>query len=49
MPMYAIDVGNLDQLKIKYGEKVIAKGFRYIKKLNPSVIFKPKRYTMTSP
>jgi len=41
-PMYALDVGPLDQLKARYGEKTGAEGFRYAKNVRPSVVFKPK-------
>ena len=41
-PMYALDVGILDNLKKKYGEAVEAEGFHYSERFKPSVTFKPK-------
>lgn len=41
-PMYALDIGPLDQLQEKYGIIAEVEGFKYHKKLKPSVIFKPK-------
>ena len=41
-PMYALDVGPLDELKARYGEVVEAEGFKYSERFKPSVIFKPK-------
>ena len=42
-PMYALDVGPLDQLRKKYGDVKEAEGFLYSNKFKPSVIFKPKQ------
>ena len=42
-PMYALDVGPMDQLKAKYGDVVEAEGFSYSERFKPSVTFKPKR------
>lgn len=44
-PMFALDVGPLDQLKEKYGDSANAEGFRYSEKFKPSIIFNPKRYS----
>jgi anaerobic dimethyl sulfoxide reductase subunit B (iron-sulfur subunit) len=41
-PMYALDVGPLDELQRKYGKNVEAEGFQYSEKYKPSIIFKPK-------
>lgn len=41
-PMYALDAGPFHQLKERYGKIVEAEGFRYFKKVKPSVTFKPK-------
>jgi anaerobic dimethyl sulfoxide reductase subunit B (iron-sulfur subunit) len=42
-PMYAIDVGPLEELKAKYGDNVEAAGFRYSERFQPAVLFKPKK------
>ena len=42
-PMYALDIGPLDQLKVKYGDIIEAEGFSYSERFKPSVTFKPKR------
>ena len=42
-PMYALDVGPLDELRAKYGDAVEAVGFRYSERFKPAVTFKPKR------
>ena len=42
-PVYAIDVGPLDELKRKHGDTTEAYGLQYSEGLNPSVIFNPKR------
>jgi anaerobic dimethyl sulfoxide reductase subunit B (iron-sulfur subunit) len=41
-PMYALDVGPIDELERKYGSMVEAEGFKYSKKLKPSIILNPK-------
>jgi anaerobic dimethyl sulfoxide reductase subunit B (iron-sulfur subunit) len=41
-PMYALDAGPLDELERKYGDKIEAEGFKYVKKLKPSIILSPK-------
>lgn len=41
-PMFALDAGPLCELGKKYGENTEAKGFKYSKKLSPSVVFKLK-------
>ena len=41
-PMYALDVGPLNELKARYGEVVEAEGFKYSERFKPSVTFKPK-------
>ena len=42
-PMYALDVGPLDELQQKYGKNVEAEGFQYNEKFGPSIIFKLKQ------
>jgi len=42
-PMYALDVGPLDDLRARYGDTLAAEGFRYSRRFRPAVIFKPKR------
>ena len=42
-PMYALDVGPIDQLKVKYGDVVEAEGFIYSERFKPSVTFKQKQ------
>jgi anaerobic dimethyl sulfoxide reductase subunit B (iron-sulfur subunit) len=42
-PMFALDIGPLDILKEKHGDKVEAAGFKYSEKIKPSVIFKIKK------
>lgn len=41
-PMYALDAGPIRELREKYGDTAEAEGFRYNKKVGPSVTFKPK-------
>ena len=42
-PLFALDVGPLDELRKKYGQNDRAEGFRHFKKAGPAVTFKPKR------
>ena len=42
-PMYALDVGPMDELHKKYGKNIEAEGFQYHEKFGPSIIFKPKQ------
>jgi anaerobic dimethyl sulfoxide reductase subunit B (iron-sulfur subunit) len=42
-PMYALDVGLLEELKQKYGNEVEAAGFRFSERFRPSAVFKPKK------
>ncbi len=42
-PMFAIDIGPLDQLHKKYGNPVNAQGFSYSERFKPSAVFKPKK------
>ena len=42
-PMYAIDIGPIDELRAKYGDAVETEGFDYSTKFKPCVIFKPKK------
>ena len=44
-PMYALDVGPLDELKAKYGDATAAEGFNYSERFQPSAVFKPKQHT----
>jgi anaerobic dimethyl sulfoxide reductase subunit B (iron-sulfur subunit) len=39
-PMYAIDVGTMEELHKKYGDSKDAEGFVYSDKLKPSIIMK---------
>ena len=41
-PVYALDVGPLDELRDRYGEGVEAVGFSYSERFKPSVVFRPK-------
>ncbi len=41
-PMYALDAGNIDELREKYGNISETEGFRYSKNIGPCVLFKPK-------
>jgi len=41
-PMYALDVGPLEELKSKYGESVKAEGYHYSERIKPSVILNPR-------
>ena len=41
-PMYALDVGPVEQLQQKYGINVNAVGFKNNNNIKPSIIFKPK-------
>lgn len=41
-PMYALDVGPLDELRTRYGDTVEAEGFSYSERFKPAVVFKPK-------
>jgi anaerobic dimethyl sulfoxide reductase subunit B len=42
-PMFALDVGSLEDLKSKYSELGTAEGFTKNESINPSIVFKPKR------
>jgi anaerobic dimethyl sulfoxide reductase subunit B (iron-sulfur subunit) len=44
-PMYALDIGPMDELKAEYGEDAMAEGFSYSKRFKPAVVFKQKRRT----
>lgn len=44
-PTRAMDAGPLDELRSKYGDVKEAEGFQYCASVNPSVCFRPKRYT----
>lgn len=41
--MRAMDCGPIEELKAKYGDIKQAEGFKYSKKLNPAIVFKPKK------
>jgi anaerobic dimethyl sulfoxide reductase subunit B len=41
-PMRALDAGPLDELKAEYGNSQEAEGFIYSKRINPSVVVRPK-------
>ena len=42
-PVYALDVGNIEEIKKKYETSIEAEGFKTSDKIRPSVIFKPKK------
>lgn len=42
-PMYALEIGPLDELQSKYGDSVEASGFRYLENVKPSVVFIPRK------
>lgn len=41
-PVRALDAGNFDELKEKYGSILETEGFKYSKRTDPAVVFKPK-------
>ena len=41
-PMRAMDAGDIESLKRKYGDAKEAEGFTYSDELKPSIVFKPK-------
>ena len=41
-PVRALDAGPLDELENKYGDARQAEGFKYSKRAQPAVMFKPK-------
>jgi len=41
-PMFALEVGPIEALREKYGDHLTAVGFKYLKRFDPSVCFKPK-------
>jgi hypothetical protein len=43
-PMYALDVGPINELREKYGNNIDAEGFNYSEKYKPSIVFKPRFY-----
>ncbi len=42
-PMYALDVGPIDELRAKYGDAVGAEGFKPSARFKPAAVFKPKK------
>jgi anaerobic dimethyl sulfoxide reductase subunit B (iron-sulfur subunit) len=42
-PMFALDIGPLEELRRKYGDAVRAEGFPYRKQFGPAVVFKPRK------
>ena len=44
-PMRAMDAGPMEELRAKYGDIREAEGFVYSEKLNPCIVFKPKKDT----
>jgi len=42
-PMFALEVGPLDELRAKYGDIREAEGFKYFARFGPALTFKPKR------
>jgi hypothetical protein len=47
-PTRALESGDLDELKARFGAQVEAEGFRYSRRTAPAVIFKPKRPVPTT-
>lgn len=45
-PMRALDAGPLEEIKSKYGDTKEAEGFAYSLGCKPSIIFRPKKYSM---
>ena len=41
-PMFALEVGPLEELRKKHGDQPQAEGFKHLKRFEPSVTFKPK-------
>jgi len=41
-PMFALDIGPLEELHRKYGHLTEAEGFKYLERFKPAVTFKPK-------
>jgi len=48
-PMRAMDAGPIEELRVKYGDMREGEGFAYTEKLQPSIIFKPKKDTKSLP
>ena len=44
-PMVAIEIGPLQELRNKFGQKIEAEGFQYNRRFKPSVVFRPKHWT----
>ncbi|MBW2370167.1 MAG: 4Fe-4S dicluster domain-containing protein [Deltaproteobacteria bacterium] len=44
-PMFALDVGPVDELREKYGDQAEAEGFKSLKRFAPSAVFKAKKQT----
>lgn len=44
-PMFALDVGSIEDLKQKYIYTTETEGFKTTNKFKPSIIFKPKRFS----
>ena len=42
-PVYALDIGPIDELRTKYGDAVTAEGFSYSERFQPSAVFKAKK------
>jgi anaerobic dimethyl sulfoxide reductase subunit B (iron-sulfur subunit) len=42
-PMYALDIGPINEFQAKYGDEHEADGFSYSSKFKPAVAFKPKK------
>lgn len=42
-PMFALDIGPMDELRVKYGAVTEAEGFKQFERFRPSTIFKPKK------
>ncbi|MHA1728212.1 MAG: 4Fe-4S dicluster domain-containing protein [Promethearchaeota archaeon] len=42
-PMFALEVGPINELREKYGNITEAEGFQYSERFKPSVIFKPRK------
>jgi anaerobic dimethyl sulfoxide reductase subunit B (iron-sulfur subunit) len=42
-PMFALDMGPIDQLRAKYGDATETEGFKTNNRYKPSAVFKPKQ------
>jgi anaerobic dimethyl sulfoxide reductase subunit B (iron-sulfur subunit) len=42
-PMFALDIGPLEELREKYGDRRRAEGFRSLERFGPAVVFRPRK------